>query len=176
MRALAAATLAVLTSGPVLGQSMAEAAQKERERRAKAKEQGATAAVITGDELKANKGALANDPKAAPAGTPSPRTPARPPQSPEPDRRVLEEEWRRKMAAAHELVERWQEFFDAWSVQHLAPNEYFVDENGRKLVGNAENLRKLIARAKLNLEIAKQNLLLLEEQARRENVPPGWLR
>jgi hypothetical protein len=51
-----------------------------------------------------------------------------------------------------------------------------VDENGRKLVGNAENLRRLIANAQKNLEIVKQELADLEDEARRENVPPGWLR
>jgi hypothetical protein len=172
MRALLAAAL--LLALPASGQSLAEAAQKEKERRAKAKEKGA-AAVVTEDALKANKGALANDPKAATAALPT-TSPPRPRAAPEPDRRVLEEDWRRRMTLAREQVARWQEYHDAWSQQHLAPNEYFVDENGRKLVGNAENLRKLIAHAKANLDAAKQALEDLEQQARRENVPPGWLR
>lgn len=177
MRAFAAPILALLLAGPALGQSLSEAAQKERERRAKAKEKGA-AAVVSDDELKANKGALANDPKAGPAVAPRPPAPgaATKPATPEPDRRVLEEDWRRRMALAREAVARWQQYYDAWSVQHLAPNDYFVDEDGRKLVGSPENLRKLIAHAKANLDQAKQALEDLEQQARSENVPPGWLR
>ncbi len=174
MRALAGISLALLASVSAHGQSMAEAAHRERERRARAKQQG-SGPVVTGDELKSNKGSLANDPKAAPAVA-TQQTPAPKPGSPEPVGRALEEEWRRRMAEAREQVEHWRGFYDVWSVQYLAPNDYFVDENGTKLVANAENLRKLIARAKMNLETAKQNLLQLEEQARRENVPPGWLR
>lgn len=172
-----AALLAISLAAPAFGQSLAEAAQKERERRAKAKAQGASP-VVTGDELKGNKGALANDPKASPppASGGSPMARPAPAATAEPDRRVQEEDWRRRMALAREQVARWQEYYDAWSVQHLAPNDYFVDEKGRKVVGNAENLRKLIANAKANLDAARQALEDLEQQARRENVPPGWLR
>jgi hypothetical protein len=80
------------------------------------------------------------------------------------------------MAAARERVARAQERYELWSAQHLAPNEYFVDENGEKIVASAESLRRLIAQAKAELDAATQELGRLEEQARRENVPHGWLR
>lgn len=177
MRVLTAALAAALTAGAASAQSMGDAVQKERERREKLKEKGGQAAVVTGDELKANKGSLANDPKSTPAvttplGAAPPRT-TRP--TPEPDRQASEEEWRRRITLAREEVAKWERYHDYWNAQYLAPNEYFIDENGRKIVGSAENLRKLIAEAKANLDKARAALEALEEQARRENVPPGWL-
>lgn len=177
MRVLTAVLAAAMTAGVASPQSMGDAAQKERERREKLKEKGGQAAVVTSDELKANKGSLANDPKGAPgAPLPSaaPTRAARP--TPEPDRQVREEEWRRRMTLAREQVAKWERYYEYWNAQHLAPNDYFIDENGRKIVGSAESLRKLIADAKANLDNARAALEALEEQARRENVPPGWLR
>lgn len=169
---------AVLAAGSASAQSMSDASQKERERREKLKGKGERAAVVTSDDLKANKGSLANDPQAATAASAPPgAVPARAPRAtPEPDRQASEEEWRQRFSLAREQVEKWQKHYDYWNAQYLAPNEYFVDENGKKLVGSAENLRKLIAEAKANLDSAKAALAALEEQARRENVPPGWLR
>ena len=167
--------MAALTASFTSAQSLGDAAQKERERREKLKEKGESSTVVTSDELKTNKGNLANDPKAAsaPPGA-APVRAARP--TPEPDRQVREEEWRRRMTLAREQVAKWERYHEYWSSQYLAPNEYFVDENGRKQVGSAENLRRLIADTKANLDRAKAELVALEEQARRENVPPGWLR
>ncbi len=169
---------AALAAGVASAQSMGDAAQRERERREKLKAKGGTAAVVTGDDLKSNKGSLANDPKAPPAASavPDAALERAPRATPEPDRRASEEEWRRRMALAREQVAKWRDYHAYWSAQHLAPNDYFVDADGRKLVGSAENLRKLVADAKANLDRAEAELLALEEQARRENVPPGWLR
>jgi hypothetical protein len=176
----AAALLCLLAlTAPAASQSLAEAAQRERERRQKMMKEKGAAAVVTGDDLKANEGALANDPTAPPAvaATPPPRLTGRQAEAPaEIDRRALEEDWRRRMAAARERVARAQERYELWSAQHLAPNEYFVDENGEKIVASAESLRRLIAQAKAELDAATQELGRLEEQARRENVPHGWLR
>lgn len=166
---------ASLATGVVSAQSMGDAAQKERERREKLKQKGDRAAVVTSDDLKDNKGSLANDPQAVPA-TPgeAPRSSARP--ALETSRRASEEEWRRKSAFARERVAKAQQQYDYWRNQYLGPSEYFVDDDGKKLVGGADGLRKLIAQAKADLEKTNAELAALEEQARRENVPPGWLR
>ena len=169
---------ACLATGVVSAQSMGDAAQKERERREKLKQKGDGAAVVTSDDLKSNKGNLANDPKAVP-GAPSargeaPRSSARPDL--ENSRKTSEEEWRRTSALAREGVARAQQQYDYWRNQYLGPSEYFVDEDGKKVVGGADSLRKLIAQAKADLEKANADLAALEDQARRENVPPGWLR
>ena len=167
-----------LATAVVSAQSMGDAAQKERERREKLKQKGDGAAVVTSDDLKATKGSLANDPNASPA-TPvargeTPRSSARPDL--ETSRRAGEEEWRRKAALARERVAKAQQQYDYWRNQFLGPSEYFVDEEGKKVVGGADSLRKLIAQAKADVEKANAELAALEEQARRENVPPGWLR
>ena len=65
---LLASSVAVLIPLLAAGQSMSDTAQKERERREKQKAAGASAAVITEESLKANKGSLANDPGAAKSG------------------------------------------------------------------------------------------------------------
>jgi hypothetical protein len=167
----------ILAGSFASAQSMGDAAQKERERREKLKQKGDRAALVTNDELKANKGSVANDPN-APAASPQAREapPAATRPSPEPDRKAGEEEWRHKMALAHERITKAQEQYDYWKGQYLAPNDYFVDQDGKKIVGSVESLRKVIAEAKAELEKANAALAALEEQARRANVPPGWLR
>jgi hypothetical protein len=172
---LRAIVVAALLTGVASAQSLGDAALKERERREKLKQKGDRAAVVTNDELQANKGSVANDPNATPAAPREAQLAATKPGL-EPDRKAGEEEWRRKMALAHERITKAQEQYDYWKGQYLAPNDYFVDQDGKKVVGSVESLRKVIAEAKAELEKANAALAALEEQARRENVPPGWLR
>jgi hypothetical protein len=168
------AVAAVLVAGLASAQSMGDAAQRERERREKLKQKGDRSAVVASDELKGNKGALANDPNAA---APAPGSASPPPRaSREPERRAGEQEWRKRMTLARERAARAQEQYDYWSSQHLGPSEYFVDQDGKKVIGSVESLRKVIAEARAELDKASAELTALEEQARRENVTPGWLR
>src|SRR5262245_33669710 len=127
VRGLAGFAFAVLVAGLASAQSMGDAAQRERERREKLKQKGDRTAVVTSDELKANRGALANDPNAA---APAPGGSASPPPrtSREPERRAGEQEWRKRMTLARERAARAQEQYDYWSSQHLGPSEYFVDQ------------------------------------------------
>lgn len=180
-RAVAVTLALLLLAWSAFADDMAEAARRERERRKKAQEAGQAATVVTGDDLRNGKGQLANDPSAAPAASPAPSprpasTAAEPTGDSDAARRASEAQWRSRAALARQRVADWQERYDYWSKQYLAPGEYFVDEDGQKLVGSAENLQKLIARAKARLDEAKKALEDLEAQARRENVPPGWLR
>lgn len=183
-RALAVALAVVCVAGSALAQDMAEAARRERERRKKAQEAGQASAVVTNDELKTTKGALANDPGAAAAPAASevrkarrvaPKSESAIPDSNQ-DRREAEQQWHERAAQLRGEIESWQERHDYWSSLYLAPGDYFVDDEGRKLVGSPENLQKLIAGAKARLDEARKALADLEDQARRENVPPGWLR
>jgi hypothetical protein len=178
-----ALVLAVVLAGfaePSLGQDMAAAARRERERRKKAQEGTQAATVVTNETLKTTKGTLANEPGAAPppaAKAPggSPGNPSAVPESGR-GRQEAEQQWHTRAAALSGEIERWQQRYDYWSSLYLAPGDYFVDDEGHKLVGSPENLAKLIARAKARLDEAKQALADLEDAARRENVPPGWLR
>lgn len=184
--------VAVFLLAPVLasGQSLGDAAAKERERRQKLKDAGKTSAVVDGDALKAGKGTLANDPKASPApkASPSPASaPAMPPHPTSvippvgggavaPPRQETEATWRERAQDAREEIERWQERVDYWSNLSLAPGQYLVDDDGTKLAGSPEMLQKIAGRAKARLAEAKQAFENLETEARRKSVPPGWLR
>lgn len=183
----------VLVPALVCGQSLGDAAAKERERRRKLKESGKSATVIDGDALRTSKGSLANEPRAAaspapapakagakpvPAPTPRPASvvPELPKEDAPPQPDNGEAAWRQRAADARAQIELWQKRYEYWSELHLAPGDYFVDDDGQKLVGSAESLQQIIGRAKAQLDAAKQALVDLEEQARRQNVPPGWLR
>ncbi len=184
--------IVVLAPSLAWGQSLGDAAAKERERRRKLKETGTTSAVVDGDALKASKGTLANDPRAVPApkASPSPgpvsatplrqsRTSVIPPVGGVEAPQAVEENeafWRAQAKEAREEVEHWQARVDYWSNLSLAPGQYFVDDDGTKLVGSPETLQKIVGRAKAHLAEAKQAFEDLETEARRKSVPPGWLR
>jgi hypothetical protein len=193
MRLFPVALGLILVPGLAAGQSLGDAAAKERERRRKLQETGPSSAVVDADALKAGKGTLANDPRAVPSSSPTPAK-AGPKPSPSPSPRPAsavppliteapasepdntEAAWRERASDARDLIELWQKRYDYWSSLNLPPGDYFVDEDGRKLVGSAENLQQIVARAKAQLDAAKQAFEDLETRARRQSVPPGWLR
>ncbi len=172
------------------GQSLSDAARKERERRQKLKASGGHAEVITEESLKANKGSLANDPGVAQpspsptadpdsspapvkAASPTPRPPAPvPPAAPV----VSEQEWRGRALETRRRIAERQRRYDYVSNLRLGPEDSFVDEHGKRVPASPENLARAFAAAQLQLEEAKQDLEDLQEAARRANVPPGLLR
>lgn len=166
------------------GQSLGEVAQKEKERRKQNEQAGVKARVVTEEDLKNNKGQLANDPGAASAKS---ATPTKPPQDeslfPEeesrssgPDRRQQEASWRARAAQARERIAATKKAYEFLNSQYLAQGERFVDEQGRTVIASVEQLREMIAKAKAAMDAAQKALVDLEESARRQNVPPGWLR
>jgi hypothetical protein len=167
--------LALLPS-PVPAQSMGEAAAKERERRKRAKQAGEAAApVITEKELKSNRGQLANEPDAAPAARSSP--PAAATSSAGTDARAVQEQkWRSRAAQLRARVDSAREQHEYWQAQHVTIGEYYVDEKGRTIARSAEDLQRIVAKAKAALDAAERGLADFEELARRESIPPGWLR
>jgi len=183
----------VLVTALASGQSLGDAAQKERERRQKLKTSGKNAEVITEESLKANKGSLANDPGAAQpspppstepgaAEAPAPAAKAasptpRPPAVVRPALPVVsEQEWRGRAAETRRRIADRQRRYDYVAGLRLRPDELFVDENGKRAAASPENLQKAIATAQAQLDAAKQDLEDLQEEARRQNVPPGLLR
>ena len=165
----------------VAGQSLAEAARREKERRERNREAGVEARVVTEEDLKNAPGTLANDPDEAPAvvsGAAGARDAKR-----EADTRAQferrkdqEELWRTRAAQARARVEKARKTHDVLTSLHLAPGEYFMDEQGKVLIRSLDHLRELIGKAKAELEASEKGLEQLEEAARRNNVPPGWLR
>ncbi len=188
MRFLAGIVI-VLVPALASGQSLGEVAQKERERRQKLKASGASAEVVTDESLKANKGSLANDPgaaqpsspptaeRAAPAAgnaaKPTPRPPAPvPPGAPV----VSEQEWRGRALETRRRIADRQRRYDYVSTLRLPPDELFIGAGGQRVAASPENIQKAITEAQLQLDTAKRDLEDLQDEARRQNVPPGVLR
>ncbi len=165
------------------GQSLADVAKKDKERRKQTEQDGAPTRVISDEDLAKGKGRLASDPRdaagddaAAPA-SPSPRASTTARGEDEGDVVVMSEvAWRTRAVAARNRLEKAQKLYETLSSQHLAQGEYFVDDNGRTLIGSPEALQKLVAQAKARVDAAQKAWDDLEESARRQRVPPGWLR
>jgi len=173
--------LLAATAASSPAQSLSDAAQKEKERRQKVREQsGGESRVVTGEALKSNGGKLANDPKAA---SPSPKA-GSPSLLSSPPRAIdesasrsnEESQWRSRARAAEARVERAQKAYDTLRDMYLVNGEYYADKDGRPLVTSVEQLQRLTEQARAELDAAKKALDDLQESARRQNVPPGWLR
>ena len=80
------------------------------------------------------------------------------------------------MAAARERVDKTRRAHETLAGMHLVPGYQYADSSGRTVIRSVEELQGLTARAKAEREAAEQALEDLLEQARRANVPPGWLR
>jgi len=183
----------VLVPALVSGQSLGDAAQKERERRQRLKASGTSAQVITEESLKANKGSLANDPgpavaspspspeaspaadAAAPAkaASPTPRAPAVVKPGPPV---ASEQEWRGRALETRRRIADRQRRYDYVANLRLTPEQAFTDETGKSVPASPENLERARAAAHSALDAAKKDLEDLQEEARRQNVPPGVLR
>jgi hypothetical protein len=169
------------------GQSLGSAAQKEKDRRKKNQEAGVKARTVTDDDLAASRPADAPAPSSSSSSTtaspPAERSGTAagvvPPSNDDAEsgRRAAQEmEWRSRMVAARARLEKAKKTHDALSKMSLVPGEEYVDERGRAVVTSAEQLQRLTAQAKAEVDAAQRNIDDLEERARRENVPPGWLR
>jgi hypothetical protein len=213
------------------GQSMAEAARREKERQEKARQQGGSAKVVTQDELQASKGQVANDPSIAPAaptsdpasgrtsrtvGVPgagsssAARTtaPASGGSSAAPPRGGDEATWKSGINGIRANIARLEKevaeldakanrlaYGTATSrggsskIRDLNGNPVFRETPGQKAAREGSNaaaqqswekeradvLDKL-ERAKSALTKARKDLEVYEESARRQGIPPGWLR
>jgi len=182
MRRGAAALLLWLFPTLVLGQSLADVARKEKERRQKNEETGVKPRVVTDEELKAGKGELANDPDAPgmyePAST-SPLARSRPSRGDDEETRRQNDaaSWRGRKALALAKVESARQKHETYKRMWLAPvGEIYVNRKTKQVIGSVGELQKLTADAKAELDAAQKALEDLEEEARRANVPPGWLR
>jgi hypothetical protein len=169
---------------PLFGgdQSMGEAARKARELRAKNAKEGVKAKSYTQDDVK-KAPPLANDPKAPPAHSGPPPSPAPPgsaggiPASATPTAGGQSEaSWRQRVAEARRRIEDARKEHEYWSGYTMVPGEILVDEKDRPVITTIEQLQGKTAEAKRAVEAAEKALANLEEEARRSGVPPGWLR
>jgi hypothetical protein len=167
-----------LGSAPVAAQTLADVAKKEEERRKTAKPAGKT---YTNKDL----GTL-------PPGTPPP-PPAKPAASTDPaatdTEKAAEKEkepvkdqayWAGRMKELQTQLQRDQTYVDALQtrVNSLATDFVNRDDPAQRAVLAGERQKALgeLDRLKKQIEGTKKAIADLEEEARRANVPPGWLR
>lgn len=188
--AWAAALCLLALPALVAGQSMGDAAKKERERRAKLKQAGASAQPISEKDLAASKGRLANDPGESPSPSASAR-PAEEAGAPAFGTALGTEEsvggapraasgaedyWRRRVAQARGVVAEAQARHDAMQrMVHLGQPAMY-DEGGRQVMYSAQQLKQRADEAQAELAEAQKALDDLLEDARRAGALPGWLR
>ncbi len=185
MRSWYAAACLVLLPALAAGQSLGDAARKERERRAKVRETGGSTRTLTEEDLATTKGALANDPKAQPAttndhraaGTTGGARPLRLPGVEAPSTETQGEEyWRRRVAEAQARVEQAQRRHDAFQrMIHLGQGEMY-DANGKRVIYSIHQMKAMADAAAADLATAQAALEKVLEDGRRSGAQPGWLR
>jgi len=170
-----AVLLSLLAPSLAVGQSMDDAARKEKERRKKLQESSARAKVVSEEDLKANKGSLANDPDTAAASTTAESSKDEP-ATPAGDRNRDEQAWHGRVARAEARLAAAKQRYEALSGLTLVQGQYYVDKDGKRVISSLEQLRQKIEQAKAESDDAQKDLDAVMEAARRAGIPPGWLR
>lgn len=91
-------------------------------------------------------------------------------------RRQAEATWRRAAQQARARIDAAKRELAAFDELWLVQGERYVDDEGRTVIRDLDHLRALKARAQQEVEAAERALEELRTRARREGVPPGWLR
>ncbi|HXV60074.1 MAG TPA: hypothetical protein VEK15_05230 [Vicinamibacteria bacterium] len=173
-------------------QSLGSVAKKERDRREKNKKQGVAAREFSEEEIfgptkeeKASEGEAVTDAESSgeaseeiviPGPSPNPEDDIDPLEKGSRKRRRNEAEWRSRAADARSRVADARERVRFFEELYLGPEEYYVDENGRTVIGSTEELQRMTREAKEELAAAEASWKQLQEEARRSGIPPGWLR
>ena len=187
------ATMVLAASLPLAAQSLAEVAKAEEARRKAVKGQ---AKVYTNETL---RGADGGDPPApvmpkpqpsaaiatakptdAAGAKPAPTPGAKPATPPAADTAKDEKFWRGRIAAARDALQRSQTFANALQTQINGLYTEFVnmsDPVQRSLI-EQKRLAAIAEHDRVKADITRQTKALadLEDEARRANVPAGWLR
>ncbi len=178
------------------GQSLGDAARKERERREKNKKQGVAVREFSEEEIfgedeenqedeepaeGAGEGEAADGEQQSQRSVPSIDSDSKSQESEEleddrRDRRREEAEWRARFQQAKRRIEAAREQVQFLEGLNLTPGERYVDAQGNTVIRSLEQLRRLVEVAGEELSAADQALSKLQEEARRAGVPPGWLR
>ena len=183
-RLVAIAAAAICVSALSAGaQSLADVARKEAARRESVK---APAKVITNNDLKvvpyAAPPVAPGDPSAQPvppAGNPPADAAAeKPPAAPDPTKDP--EYWRKRMADVRQAADRNAFLLEAVQsrINALTTDFYARDDPYQRAqieLARQKSLAELERMTKLQVEL-EQKIADIEEEARRANVPPGWLR
>jgi hypothetical protein len=190
-RALLAGVILTLAV-PVCAQSLGELAKKEQERR---KAAPPAARVYTNDDLKkitvpgttataddAKDSKDAKDPQAAtgPKDAKDGKDSKEPADAKAADAPKDEAAWRARMTAAREDVRKGEMFRDALQsrINGLSADFAARDDPYQRAQIADERQKALAELANVNTDIDKAKKLItdIEEEARRANVPAGWIR
>ena len=162
-------------AAPAAGQGLGDASKKEKQRREKSAD---TVKSYSDDDLE-ELDPIANDADAkkpaAPVVTPTRGSSGRQ-EGQRPDRRDEEDRWRTRVAQARGRVDEERSRYEHAASLTLVPGYALVDDDNRIVASSVEELQENTARAKARLEAAEKTLADLLETARRQGVPPGWLR
>ena len=171
-----------MANAPLAGQTLADVAKKEEERRKNVKSTGKT---YTNKDL----GSL--PPGTPPAAPPAPASGAaatdasaakdKDAEKPGEKEPVKDQAyWSGRMKELQTQVQRDQTYVDALQtrVNSLATDFVNRDDPAQRGVLASERQKALgeLDRLKKQIEAGKKAIADLEEEARRANVPPGWLR
>lgn len=183
--ALLVVLVQVLAVGAAFPQSLADVARKEEARRKQVKK---PARLYTNQDLgAADSGSRpapetpAADAVPTPASTAAQRAPDAP-QAPteEEQRATQQEQWRARMSAARDQLERSRMFAEALQTRANSLWADFTarDDPAQRSMIETERKKTLaeIDRVKGDIEAETKAIADLEEEARRAGVPPGWLR
>ncbi len=157
---------------PAAGQSLAEIAAKEKKRRAG----HAQAKTYSNSDLEKVKDAPSPPPKEGEEAEPEPSTATTGSSE--------EATWRARAQRAREAVQQAEGRIDDLQKEletlnaDMQPNPADILDPSRlqKREAAKAELRQKLEDAQKALERAKQAVADLEEEARRQRVPPGWLR
>jgi len=179
-RFLGALVILVAVAGTAGAQSLADVARKEEARRKDVKK---PSRVITNKDLKASDNVAPPAPAEgqAPAPAPADNADKTDDGQPKADAPASDEQvWRQKMADARTALERSESYLDALQSKI---NSLWAEFTSRDNYVERERIeadrKKALAeydRVKAEVEDHKKAITDLEDQARRANVPPGWLR
>jgi hypothetical protein len=174
---------------PLAAQNLADVAKAEEARRKTVK---GKAKVYTNETL---RGADGGDPPAPPPAQPAavsatakpaaapdakPAPGAKPAVPPAADAAKDEKFWRDRLAAARDALRRSQTFADALQTQINGLYTEFVNmsDPAQRALIEQKRLAAIAEQDRVKADIAKQTKALadIEDEARRANVPAGWLR
>lgn len=176
---IALGILFCLSTGTALAQSpsLVDLAKKEQERRKTLK--GSSAKVYSDKDLP--KGATPAVASTVPS-TPVPTAiaPEQKPAEAKPDDQKDEAWWRARIAQAREAQRRAEAFAEALQsrINALSTDVVNRDDPYQRAKIADDRLKALaeLQRVTGEIEQSKKEIADIEEEARRANVPPGWLR
>ena len=180
-------TVLLAAAMPLVAQNLADVARAEEARRKAVRGQ---AKVYTNDTLRGADGGEppAAPPPQAPAAAPAPGATAKPatppgskPAAPRAAEPAKDEKfWRDRLASARDALGRSQTFADALQSQINALYTEFVNmsDPAQRAVIEQKRLAAIAEQDRVKADIVKQTKALadIEDEARRANVPAGWLR